>query len=125
MAKEQMTDNARPEQPGRLSTATTVTDGVQVVTLAGEIDHNNSGQLTHALRADGADQPRVVIDMSQVTFMDSSGINILIAAHQELTAAGGWLRLAAPTGAVLRVLQLVGVDQFIECHPTLTEALPH
>lgn len=120
-----MTDSDRPEQPDRLSTATTVTDGVRVVTLAGEIDHDTCAQLTHALRMQDAGPPRIVIDMGQVTFMDSSGINILIAAHQDLTEAGGWLRLAAPTGAVLRVLQLVGVDQFIACHPSLNEALPH
>ncbi|CAL9278655.1 hypothetical protein SUDANB135_00041 [Streptomyces sp. SudanB135_2055] len=124
MAKEQGTNSERPDQPDRLSTATTVTDSIRVVTLAGEVDQRNGVLLTHALRLDAADLPRVVIDMSRVTFMDSSGINILIAAHKDLTAASGWLRLAAPTAAVLRVLQLVGVDQFIECHPTLTEALP-
>ncbi|MEU4310887.1 STAS domain-containing protein [Streptomyces rochei] len=120
-----MTDNERPEQPDRLSIATTVTDGVRVVTVAGEIDQSNSAQLTRALRADGPGLSGIVIDMGRVTFMDSSGLNVLIAAHQDLTAAGGWLRLAAPTAAVLRVLQLVGVDQLIECHPTLTQALPH
>ncbi|MFF7892495.1 STAS domain-containing protein [Streptomyces sp. NPDC007907] len=40
--------------------------------------------------------------MRQVAFMDSSGINILIAVHQAVTAAGGWLRLADPAGSVMR-----------------------
>ncbi|MFG6295706.1 STAS domain-containing protein [Streptomyces rochei] len=120
-----MRGSERPEQPDRLSITTTVTDSVRVVTVAGEIDQSNSAQLTLTLRVGGPDVPRVVIDLGRVTFMDSSGINVLIAAHKDLTAAGGWLRLAAPTTAVLRVLQLVGVDQLIECHPTLTQALPH
>ncbi len=120
-----MTDNGRPEQPVRLSIVTTVTEGIRVVTLAGEIDYNSSGQLRQALDVTGTARPRTVIDMCRVTFMDSSGINLLIGAHQDTTAAGGWLRLAAPTDAVLRVLQLVGVDQLIDCHPTRNQALAH
>jgi stage II sporulation protein AA (anti-sigma F factor antagonist) len=55
--------------------------------------------------------------------MDSSGINILIAVHTALAEAGGWLRLAGATPPVLRVIQLVGIDGFIECHPALQQAL--
>ncbi|WP_336621287.1 STAS domain-containing protein [Streptomyces sp. DH10] len=64
-----------------------------------------------------------MVDLSRVTFMDSSGINILIAAHQAAISAQGWLRLAGAKGSVLRVLQLVGVDQVIGCRPTLEQAL--
>ncbi|MGC9501721.1 STAS domain-containing protein [Streptomyces sp. WG7] len=60
-------------------------------------------------------RPRIVIDMRQVTFMDSSGINIFIATHRTASEAGGWLRLAAPGEAVKRTLSLVGVDAVIDC----------
>ncbi|MGA5089221.1 STAS domain-containing protein [Streptomyces sp. NRRL F-5527] len=102
---------------------TTATDGVRVIAPAGEIDYHTGGQLSRALDVAGAERPRIVIDMRQVTFMDSTGINILIAAYQAVTEVGGWLRLAGPIDSVLRVLQLVGVDDIIECHPTLREAL--
>jgi stage II sporulation protein AA (anti-sigma F factor antagonist) len=36
---------------------------------------------------------------------------------------GGWLRLAGAAPPVLRVIQLVGIDGFIECHPTVQQAL--
>ncbi|GKQ40718.1 STAS domain-containing protein [Streptomyces sp. A012304] len=55
--------------------------------------------------------------------MDSSGIDILIAAHQAVTAAGGWLRLAGSAESVLRTLQLVGVDAVADCHEPLRQAL--
>jgi putative transposase len=55
--------------------------------------------------------------------MDSSGINVLIAAHRASQDAQGWLRLAGPQQAVLHVLQLVGVDTLIPCHPTRQHAL--
>ncbi|MEV6962773.1 STAS domain-containing protein [Streptomyces sp. NPDC051207] len=123
MAEGRMTDTGRTEQVGGLSVVATTTDGIRVLTLAGEIDHHTGDQLRQALDVTGVSRPRIVIDMRQVTFMDSSGINILINAYQDVTAACGWLRLAAPTDSVLRVLQLVGVDDIIDCHPTLREAL--
>jgi stage II sporulation protein AA (anti-sigma F factor antagonist) len=64
-----------------------------------------------------------VVDLSRVTFMDSTGINIFIAAHRSLTEADGWIRLAAPTVAVMCLLQIVGVDAIIDCHETLHQAL--
>jgi stage II sporulation protein AA (anti-sigma F factor antagonist) len=123
MGEEQMTGSGQGRQPDGLSTSTTVTDGIRVVTLAGEIDYNTGGQLRQALDVTGVTRPRIVIDMHQVIFMDSVGINILITAHRDIAAASGWLRLAAPTDPVLRVLHLVGADQLIDCHPTLSQAL--
>ncbi|MFE7838754.1 STAS domain-containing protein [Streptomyces sp. NPDC057474] len=54
-----------------------------MVTLRGETDHAVTNELTEALLSyNGATPPRTVVDLSGVTFMDSSGINVLIAAHQ-------------------------------------------
>ncbi|MFF4031066.1 STAS domain-containing protein [Streptomyces sviceus] len=104
--------------------ARTDADGITVLGLDGEIDHQSVGGLTRALaRADAAVGRRVVIDLSRVTFMDSSGVNALIAAFQSAQAAGGWLRLVVVRGAVLRTLQLVGLDTVIPFHETLEDAL--
>ncbi|MFJ9909808.1 STAS domain-containing protein [Streptomyces sp. NPDC101152] len=106
---------------GRLSVVSTTTDdGIRVLTLTGEIDHDTGPILRQAL---STSDTLVVLDLSQVTFMDSTGINILIAAHHALAQAGGWLRLATPTGTVLRTLQIVGVDSVIDCRDTLRQAL--
>ncbi|MFJ9150480.1 STAS domain-containing protein [Streptomyces sp. NPDC102270] len=99
-------------------------DGITVLGLDGEIDHQSVGGLTRALAPAGASaERRVVIDLSRVTFMDSSGVNALIAAFQAARATGGWLRLVVVPGAVLRTLQLVGLDTVIPFHPTLEDAL--
>ncbi|MFI8303872.1 STAS domain-containing protein [Streptomyces sp. NPDC085927] len=124
MAEESVPDSERAGQPGGLSVATTTTtDGIRVLHPTGEIDHHTCGQLRQALDTLPADRPRVVIDLSGVPFMDSSGINILIAAYKNVTAADGWIRIAAPTTPVLRVLQLVRVDGLITCYPDLSQAL--
>ncbi|MFF9817651.1 STAS domain-containing protein [Streptomyces sp. NPDC014006] len=106
-----------------LSVESSTAADIQVLTVAGEIDHDTGRQLREALDAARTAHPRVVVDLAEVTFMDSTGINILLTAHNALTGAGGWLRLAAPTGPVLRTLQLVAIDTVIECRPTLQAAL--
>jgi stage II sporulation protein AA (anti-sigma F factor antagonist) len=118
-----MADAGQAEQPGQLWVVSTATDGIRVLTLAGEIDHDTGQALRQALDASGAPRPRIVVDLSRVTFMDSTGINIFIAAHRALTEAGGWIRLAAPGEAVMRTLQIVGVDTVIDCRETLRQAL--
>lgn len=123
MAEEPVPDSTPAGQHRGLSVATTVTDGIRVLRPTGEIDHHTCGQLRQALNTLTADRPRVVVDLSRVTFMDSSGINLLIAAYKNVTAADGWIRLAAPTTPVLRVLQLVRVDDLIHCYPDLSQAL--
>ncbi|MFA3876432.1 STAS domain-containing protein [Streptomyces sp. MMCC 100] len=123
MAEGEMTGVERVAQPGRLSVVSTATDGVHVVSLAGEIDHETGDTLRQALDACDTPRPRIVVDLRQVTFMDSSGINVFIAAHRTVSEAGGWLRLAAPGEAVMRTLSIVGVDAVIDCRDTLRQAL--
>ncbi|GGW13104.1 hypothetical protein GCM10018980_76230 [Streptomyces capoamus] len=115
------TEHAGPT--GQLSVVTTATHGIRVISLAGEIDHHTGDALRHALDASDISRPRIVVDMRHVTFMDSSGINILIAAHCALSEAGGWLRLASIGGSVQRTITLVGVDAVIDCRETLRQAL--
>ncbi|GGU41955.1 STAS domain-containing protein [Streptomyces coeruleorubidus] len=118
-----MTDPHGAARPGLPIDHTTV-DGIRVVTLRGEIDHAVTEKLTEALLSYGSVTPqRTVVDLSGVTFMDSSGINALIAAHQGMSDAQGWLRIAGAQASVLRVLELVGLDQVIGCHPTVAQAL--
>ncbi|MFD3505029.1 STAS domain-containing protein [Streptomyces sp. NPDC058678] len=110
-------------RPG-LSIDHTAVDDVRVVTLRGEIDHTVKNELTEALLSYGSvTRPRTVVDLSGVSFMDSSGINVLIAAHQSMSDAQGWLRMAGAQASVLRVLELVGLDQVTGCHSTVEQAL--
>ncbi|MFF1443099.1 STAS domain-containing protein [Streptomyces sp. NPDC058295] len=120
-----MTDIEQAGRPGRLSVEHRVVDGVRVVTVQGEIDHDVKNVLGDALLiGDGAAQPaRIVVDLSGVTFMDSSGINVFVAAHQAVSATDGWLRIAAAQDSVLHVLRLVGIDALIPCHPTVEQAM--
>ncbi|WP_339134977.1 STAS domain-containing protein [Streptomyces sp. f51] len=120
-----MADNHHPAgQPMRLSITPVTVDGIRVLVVAGELDADNTGTLRQALRAeeDGA-AALTVLDLGAVTFMDSSAINVLIAANRDATAAGGQLRMAALSEPVQRVVAIVGLDTIVACYPTVAQAL--
>ncbi|MCX4457962.1 STAS domain-containing protein [Streptomyces sp. NBC_01340] len=92
--------------------------------LRGEVDLTTGAEIQRALLGpDGEATRHTVMDLGQVTFMDSTGINALIGARQAATAIQGWVRVAGPTAYILRVLQLVGLDTVMPCYPTLQQAL--
>ncbi|MFD3621699.1 STAS domain-containing protein [Streptomyces sp. NPDC058676] len=64
-----------------------------------------------------------MVDLSGVTFMDSSGINVFVAAHKSMNDAQGWLRIAGAQEPVLRLLEIVGLNDVIGCHSTVEQAL--
>ena len=81
--------------------------GIVLLALAGELDMAAAPQLRERLATAAAAQPRgVVLDMSELTFADSSALRELLHANGELDAAGGTLVLAALPATFLRVLEL-------------------
>ncbi|MFD7438821.1 STAS domain-containing protein [Streptomyces sp. NPDC059861] len=119
-----MTDIENASQPARLFAEHRMVDGIHVVALQGERDHDVKAVLSEALQVGNDTQrPRIVADLSDVTFLDSSGINVFGATHQQANAAGGRVRIAGAHESVLRVLQLVGIDAIIPCRPTVQQAL--
>ncbi|MEY7974855.1 STAS domain-containing protein [Streptomyces pilosus] len=99
-------------------------DGVGVVSVCGEIDHDVKDQLRTALLVqDDAAPALIVAELSGVTFMDSGGINVLVAAHVRMRAAGGLLCIAGARPRVRFVLEVAGLDTVIPCHPGVEQAL--
>jgi anti-sigma B factor antagonist len=85
-------------------------DGTTVVGLHGQLDIDTADLLTGALSAvTRAPRPRIVVDMTGVTFCDSIGLSSLAVAHNRCTAGGGYLRIAAPSPFLTRVLSVVGL----------------
>ena len=119
-----MADSDKAHEPGRLSVASIATSGIRVLAVTGDIDHHTAQPLHQALDVTRlGSPPRVVLDMRQVTFMDSAGINLLIAARRATTQQHGWLRLAGVPDSVMRTLRIVELDTIIDCYPTLPDAL--
>jgi anti-sigma B factor antagonist len=83
-----------------------------VLVLAGELDLYTAPRLQSELAAalSGGNPPRLVVDMSAVDFCDSTGMNVLLAAHRRASEQGGSLELAGPRPAVRKILQVTGLE---------------
>jgi anti-anti-sigma factor len=94
------------------------------VTPAGELDHHTADVLREPLEGcidDGFS--RLVVDCSQLEFMDSTGLNVLLGARLKAEAAGGGVHLAGMLPVVARVFEITGADAVFTVHETLEEAL--
>jgi anti-sigma B factor antagonist len=89
-----------------------------LVVVTGELDMTSTGDLRRRLGTAFAHHARVVIDLSGVTHLDSSGLAELLSAHQRALGLGGGLGLVVTSPAILRTLQIRGVDGLFEIAPT-------
>jgi anti-sigma B factor antagonist len=90
-------------------------DGTLQVVLAGDIDYTNSGAVVEAIRAAVADaSPKAIcIDLDAVTFLDSSGIGVLVITNQLAGSLGAEYAVVRPGRNVFDQLRLTGlVDLF-------------
>lgn len=83
-----------------------------VVTVGGEVDLETASQLgDHALDALRDVSPHLVLDLTGVTFMDSTGLKVLLTISRRAELAGGSFVVVGPTRAVAKILSLTGLDQ--------------
>ncbi len=85
------------------------------IALSGEIDHHSARELMTQLDDAIAERlpARLVLDLSGVTFMDSSGIAVLLRALRQMERSGGALRAANSPAQARRVLDAAGVGRLI------------
>ncbi len=98
-------------------------NGAVVVQLAGELDLYNAHTVREELLAAAERSPaRLVVDLSQVTFIDSTGLGVLIEARTRLENRRAFL-LAAPGLETRRALEISGLDRHFAVHDSLEQAL--
>lgn len=99
-------------------------DGHVIVTVAGEVDLYTSPKMREALFEGIADPPaRIIVDLSGVSYMDSSGIATLVEALRATRKAAGRLVLAGLTDRVREVLELARLETEFELSPDVPAAL--
>jgi anti-anti-sigma factor len=97
-------------------------DGGVVVRLAGELDLYNADVVRAALAEAVASRPqRLVVDLAQVEFLDSTALGVLIEARSKLGKGG--LVLASPGAETRRALQVSGLDRHLPVHDSVEAAL--
>ncbi len=95
-----------------------------VITVSGELDLASSGALAEELaRVAESGATRVVIDLRELEFMDSTGLSTLVKAHQRADEAGQEFGLVRGPQQVQRLLSLTGVDERLTFADTPEELL--
>jgi anti-sigma B factor antagonist len=95
-----------------------------LVSVVGELDLHTTPQLRAALAGlDGREATRLVVDLTDVTFLDSAALKALIAEARARRAAGRELVLVCDNRSTLRVLEVTGVRALFRIEPTLRDAV--
>ena len=98
-------------------------DGAVVLSLAGELDLYNAEQVRSALHdVIDAEPELLVVDLGEVTFIDSTALGVLIEALSKMPDRSGF-RLAAPGLETRRALEVSGLDRPFLVHDTVAAAL--
>jgi anti-sigma B factor antagonist len=98
-------------------------NGILVVTPVGEIDIVTGGLFLEALiAAISTGETRLIVDLRQVPFMDSTGLAIFLSAHRALRTVDGQLHVVA-TRAIAEVFELAWMDKFFPLHADLASAV--
>ena len=98
-------------------------DAVTVVQLAGELDLYTAPPVREALAQAASDGPeKVVVDLAEVEFIDSTALGVLIEARSRFANRKAFL-LAAPGLETRRALEISGLDRHFSVHDTVDEAL--
>ena len=101
-----------------------VGDGSGIVLLSGEVDIYTAPRFRECmLELIDAGVDRLIIDLSGVTFIDSTALGVLIGGVRRVHSAGGSMALVVTTRAVSRVLSITGLDRVFTIHATRAAAL--
>jgi anti-sigma B factor antagonist len=121
--REAMTDETIPASGSTCVVSERSVDGVTVVTASGVVDMLTAPQFEEALRAALTKKPAsLVVDLSDIEFLASAGMGVLVAAHDQAGTVTH-LCVVAEGPATSRPMKLVGIADIVPLHATLDEAI--
>lgn len=94
----------------------TVNDGLMVAKLSGEIDHHMAPKIREEIdsRIDSARPKSLILDYAEVSFMDSSGIGLVMGRYKQMKEINGNLKLRNTSQHITKVMKLAGLDRLAE-----------
>ena len=101
------------------SVTSTLDGGVLTIKISGEIDHHTAKSIR-----ENADRDiffhrvkNTVIDLSEVDFMDSSGLGLILGRYSAIKSLGGTLQIIGASERTVKILKMSGVDKIISINP--------
>ena len=102
------------------------TSDVPVVRLTGELDIDQAVRVReHLDKVIDAGAVRLVIDLSDVSYIDSTGLGMLVAVHKRLVAEQGFYVLTVPRASQRKVFEITGLSTVLVIMESLEDALAH
>jgi anti-sigma B factor antagonist len=106
------------------ATVAEIAERIALVSVSGELDLHVDEELRDALKAaESLGVATVIVDLSAVSFMDSTVCGTLLAQAKRYRAERGELVIVANRDRAGRVLEVVGIDRVVHVHPTLHAAI--
>jgi anti-anti-sigma factor len=87
--------------------------GDTILVVRGDVDMATASVLWESVEQVLSNSERVIVDLSDVDFLDSSGLSVFVRAHRRLREAGGALVLRSPNPRVRRVVEITGLGQVL------------
>lgn len=121
-------DGHREDQTGIVEFAALVTEHlkVPVITVTGEVDLHSAPRFKAAVNeaiSVASEEKCVVLDLTRVEFMDSTGLGVLIGRYRELKEAGGELRIVLQGGPIRHLLKMTGLEGVFDVFETRDDAV--
>jgi anti-sigma B factor antagonist len=99
-------------------------DGTHVVAVSGEVDLFTAPEFKQRVMAPiAAGAERVIVDLTETTFLDSSSLGVLIGAHRRLKARRGRLIVACANESIVKTFRITGLDGVFELVDSVEAAL--
>ena len=106
-----------------LSVSSSEQGAVTIVHVAGEIDVYTAPLLREVLdKQVAAGRTNLVVDLENVTFMDSTGLGVLVGRLKLVRGQNGTLRIVSAQDRILKVFKITGLDKVFHIYPTVEEA---
>jgi anti-sigma B factor antagonist len=102
-----------PAERASATVSTRDEGGTPVITISGELDLSNAVQVKAAIEAAVAGKQRLILELGELEYMDSSGVALLASAAQQIRE----IQVRGPSPIVRRLIELTGLDQVLRITP--------
>lgn len=107
----------------RLVTSQRLTDTAAVIALSGDLDLATAPELRTALHEALLERRTIVVDMSDLRFLDSTGLGVLVRVHKKAKAEGGVVALSTVPRNVVKILEVTCLDRVFPVYDSVEAAL--
>lgn len=100
-------------------------DKTLIVKIIGELDHHVVREIKDRIdkKITNTKAKNLIFDFSSLSFMDSSGIGLIVGRYKVITSIGGKMLIVSNTKTIDRIINLAGIKKIIDTKTTIDEAL--